>query len=108
MAVRDAVQDRLSGHSFLVDTGAKVSVLLSTHLDRRQNMTSAPLQAAIGSIISTFVLCSLTLDLPKQTLRWIFTVAFVTHPILGSNCRFSTFPFMYDIVVSLTSLHHLL
>lgn len=80
------VRDRLSGHRFLVDTGADVSPLPSTHLDRRQNMKGASLLAAKRSVICSFGLHSLTLDLGlRRTFRWIFIVASVAHPVLGSK-----------------------
>lgn len=78
------VQDCLSGHRFLVNTGAEVSIVPSTYVDRRQSVTSALQQVANGSVMSTLGPRSHTLDLGlRWTFRWIFTVAFVVHPIFA-------------------------
>lgn len=80
------IGDRISGLRFLVDTGAEISVLPPSSVDRRQKQLGSPLQAANGSVINTFGLCSLTLDIGlRRTFRWVFTIAAVSHPILGSD-----------------------
>lgn len=80
------VRDRITGTRFLVDTGAEVSVLPPSHVERRQKSPTSPLQAANGSYITTYGLRSLTLDLGlRRTFRWVFTVASVSYPILGSD-----------------------
>lgn len=80
------IRDRVSGHRFLIDTGAEISVVPPSFIDRRQRRLGSPLQAANGSSITTYGLHSLTLDLGlRRTFRWIFTVATVSHPIHGSD-----------------------
>ena len=80
------VTDRHSGLRFLVDTGAKVSVLpVSRYL------VPLPLQVTFfkqstNPRIATFGAESHTLNLGlRRTFRWVFLVADVQHAILGAD-----------------------
>lgn len=80
------VMDRISGLRFLVDTGAEVSVLPSSQRDRASKSPGPTLRAANSTSIATYGLRSLTLDLGlRRTFRWVFIVADVHQPILGSD-----------------------
>ena len=57
------VTDNNSGHRFLVDTGAEVSVIPPTTADRKHKQEDLGLRAVNGSSIPTFGTRSLTLDL---------------------------------------------
>ncbi|VUZ39991.1 unnamed protein product [Hymenolepis diminuta] len=83
-----AHSDRNSGTSYLIDSGAEISVLPST-----RNSSDHPLilAAAKGSPIKTYGQKSVTLDLGlRRTFRWIFTIADVSNPIIGADflCHF--------------------
>ena len=80
------IRDRTSGVSFLVDTGAEVSVLPPSGPPSSRRPTGFDLRAANNSAIATFGTCSLTLNLGlRRTFRWIFVVADVKNPILGAD-----------------------
>lgn len=80
------VTDRIAGYRFLVDTGAEVSLVPPTRLDRARGTSSVTLQAVNASPISTFGLRSLAIDVGLRRLfRWVFVVADVPHPILGAD-----------------------
>ena len=78
--------DQSSQHRFLVDTGAAVSVLPPSKIHRQSPQHGRELQAANGSVITTYGLRSLTLNLGlRRQYRLIFIVADVSHPILGAD-----------------------
>ena len=81
------VSDRKTGIRFLVDTGAEVSVLPPTAMDKRQpRSSSVNLQAVNKSPISTFGEKSLTLDVGlRRVFRWIFIIADLPNPIIGAD-----------------------
>ena len=80
------VTDRSTKQRFLVDTGAEVSVLPPTRLDRSHPCNGFQLQAANKSAIATFGERSLTLDVGlRRTCQWIFIIADVQQPILGAD-----------------------
>ncbi|CAE1265056.1 unnamed protein product [Acanthosepion pharaonis] len=79
--------------SFLIDTGAQLSVVPPS-----PNFTSVTLRAANGTNIKTFGEQSLTLDIGlRRTYQWIFTVADVKFPILGAD-----FLAHYQLIVDLS------
>lgn len=78
--------DKLSGTRFLVDTGAEVSVLPPTKADRQRKPSGQTLRAANSTSIQTYGLKSLTIDIGlRRTFRWVFVIADVVHPLLGSD-----------------------
>ncbi|BHF65222.1 hypothetical protein SprV_0200823200 [Sparganum proliferum] len=71
---------------FLVDTGAQISVVPPTPVDRRSPSPGLHLQAANSSPISTFGSRSLTLNIGlRRSFSWIFVIADVPRAILGSD-----------------------
>ncbi|VUZ50495.1 unnamed protein product [Hymenolepis diminuta] len=85
------LQDRNSGTSYLIDSGAEISVLPSTPTNRSFSNHPLILAAANDSPIKTYGQKSVTLDLGlRRTFRWIFTIADVSKPIIGANflCHF--------------------
>uniref|UniRef100_A0A1X7UIG8 Peptidase A2 domain-containing protein n=1 Tax=Amphimedon queenslandica TaxID=400682 RepID=A0A1X7UIG8_AMPQE len=70
---------------FLIDTGAKVSVLpLASHTKRYR--LKRTLQAANGAAIASYGTQLLTLNLGlRRTFIWVFLVADVTTPIIGAD-----------------------
>lgn len=80
------ISDRITGRRFLVDTGAEVSVVPASRLDRQRAERTASLQAVNSSAIATFGQRSLTIDLGlRRTFRWIFIIADVRFAILGAD-----------------------
>ncbi|BHF77515.1 hypothetical protein SprV_0602062200 [Sparganum proliferum] len=90
------VCDKVTRRRFLVDTGAQISVVSPTPVDRRCPSPGLHLQAANCSPISTFGSRSLTLNIGlRQTSSWIFVIADVPHAILGSDFL-AEFDFLVD------------
>nr|VZI24196.1 unnamed protein product [Spirometra erinaceieuropaei] len=80
------VRDTRSGRRFLVDTGAQLSVIPPTPVDRRCPNPGLFLQAVNTSLITTFGTCSLSLDIGLRRLfPWVFVVADVPCAILGAD-----------------------
>nr|VZI14960.1 unnamed protein product [Spirometra erinaceieuropaei] len=78
------VCDTATRRSFLVDTGAQISVVPPTAAHRRFPSLSLHLQAANCSPIPTFGSLSLTLNIGlRRSFTWIFVIADVPHAILG-------------------------
>ena len=81
-----AVSDRRSGRSYLVDTGANVSVFPASFSDRKSRPNSASLVAANGSTIRTWGQHSVPLHLGRGRLfTQEFHIADVARPILGTD-----------------------
>ena len=71
--------------TFLVDTGAAVSVIPPSPSERTRKY-SLTLEAANHTSISTYGSRSLTLNLGlRRTLHWVFIIADVRKPILGAD-----------------------
>ena len=80
------VWDRLSGSSFLVDTGADVSVFPASLKDRKSRKLTSLLVAANGSAISTWGKRCIQISLGgKRLFKQEFHIADVTRPILGAD-----------------------
>ena len=82
------VVDCVTGTSFLVDTGAEVSVIPPSPADSVRQQGGLVLWAANGTIINTIGTCSHTLDLGLQhqfPFPWVFIAAAVKWPILGMD-----------------------
>ena len=72
--------------TFLVDTGAQVSVVPPTRTDRLRKQEGFVLSALNGTAIATYSTRSLTLNLGfRRTFRWIFIIANVQKPLLGAD-----------------------
>ncbi|BHF76420.1 hypothetical protein SprV_0501951800 [Sparganum proliferum] len=80
------VCDKVTRRRFLVDTGAQISVVPPTPVDRHCPSPGLHLQAANCSPISTFGSRSLTLNIClRRSFSWIFVIADVPHAVLGSG-----------------------
>ncbi len=80
------IHDPTNHLTFLVDTGAAVSVVPPSAIDRKHRQLNFNLQAANGSSISTYGRKSLTLDLGlRRSLPWVFVIADVDKPLLGAD-----------------------
>ena len=81
------IKDNTSKHSFLVDTGAEVSVVPASYSERFSTQTNSPnLRAANNTIIKTYGRKKINLDLDlDRHLTWAFLLADVSKPILGAD-----------------------
>lgn len=79
------VSDRITGLRLLVDTGADVSVLPPSRLDREKS-DDIKLYSANGTVIATFGERALRLDLGfRRSIHWVFRIADVPYAILGAD-----------------------
>ena len=80
------MSDEVSGCSFLVDTGADISVFPASIEEKRSPASAlSNLVAANGSTIALFGSKSLKLSFPSVNLVHRFRIADVSKPILGSD-----------------------
>ena len=80
------IRDSNTNIRFLVDTGAQYSVIPATPADRARGPRGLDLQAANNSSIRTYGQRMLTLSLGlRRNFNWIFLIADVSHPLLGSD-----------------------
>ncbi|CAH8536673.1 unnamed protein product [Schistosoma guineensis] len=78
------VTDKRTGTQFLVDTGAEVSVVPPTALEKNTPDPKLKLQAANRSDIKTYGKRRLQLNFgPKSNFSWSFIIADVLVPIIG-------------------------
>ena len=92
-----SIYDRHSVQSFLIDTGADVSVFPASAQDRRTSSPSISLSAANGTSIKTWGTRNITLKIaPTHVYTHKFYLADVTRPILGADF-FTT----HDLVIDL-------
>lgn len=72
--------------TFLIDTGADISVLPASFSDQSDSGSFFSLVAANGTPIKTFGKKHLKVSLGlRRIFPWVFTVAAVTRPIIGSD-----------------------
>ena len=89
-------RDSLSGISFLVDTGAAVSVYPVSGPDFSLPSTTSVLVAVNGTPIETFGERSIRLTVGQLRVSWPFLLARVTRPILGADFLHHT-GFLVDV-----------
>ena len=78
------VHDSQSGESYLVDTGAEISLLPQIDYDRKFRTRGSPLRAANNTDIASFGERTKSLKLGSYIFL-SFNVADVSHPILGGD-----------------------
>ena len=79
------IHDSQSGESYLIDTGAEISLLPPSDYDRKFRNKGPPLRAANNTDIASFGERTKTLNLGTNSLSWSFRVADVSQPILGAD-----------------------
>lgn len=90
------VTDKSSKISFLVDTGADLSII-PPRAEDRNSISEYKLYAANGTTIKTYGQRLLTLNLGlRREFQWSFLIADVTKPIIGAD-----FLRYYDLAVDL-------
>jgi len=72
-----------SGHHFLIETGAEVSVVPPSREEHKNKQECSGLRTVNGSPIATFGTRSLTIE--RRVFRWIFVVADICTPIIGAD-----------------------
>ena len=84
---------------FLVETGADVSVVPPSAAERKHPQT-LQLQAVNHTSVSTYGICSLTLNLGlRRTFHWAFIIADVQKTILGTD-------FLHNFSLLVNIKHH--
>ncbi len=80
------IYDSITKQPFLVDTGAEVSVLPATSLEKR-TMSPGPhsLRAANGTSIWTYGYRNVTLHIASNIYNWSFLIANVSRALLGAD-----------------------
>ena len=79
------VRDKVSGCSFLIDTGAEVSLVPASPADHRTAAPSAPLVAANGTEIKTYGTRHIPLQFGNKRFQGSVIVADVNQAILGAD-----------------------
>lgn len=80
------ITERNTSTKYLVDTGAEVSVMPPSKSERYNNAHCTKLYAANNTQIKTYGERKIKLNLgPKRIYEWIFIIADVQQPILGSD-----------------------
>ncbi|KAG4081132.1 hypothetical protein HA402_011977 [Bradysia odoriphaga] len=103
------VKEKNSGRNYLIDTGADISVIPPNSNEKGHTSCNFTLHAANGSQIKTYGSKSVTLNLGlRRNIRWIFVIADVQQPIIGSDLL-QKFDLLVDIknnklIDNLTSL----
>ncbi|XP_012939641.1 uncharacterized protein LOC106012155 [Aplysia californica] len=77
--------DNITGRRFLVDTGAQVSVIPATQLDKHTGTCGPPLLAANGSNIATYGMRIIPIRTKDRVFTARFVVADVKRPLLGAD-----------------------
>ncbi|XP_018375211.1 PREDICTED: uncharacterized protein LOC108768977 [Trachymyrmex cornetzi] len=78
--------DKTTGLTFLVDTGADISILPVSRLGKPTSPAPLVLYAVNGSQVKTYGRKLLTLDLGiRRPITWQFTVADVSRPVIGAD-----------------------
>ena len=81
-----SLEDKISGTTYLVDTGADVSVYPASRTVKNTTKTDSPLVAANGTKISTWGKREVTIKINENmSLKHQFHIAEVTQPILGAD-----------------------
>lgn len=97
------VPDLKSGQQYLIDTGAEVSVISSTRAHRLNSHREEPLYAANVTIIETYGIARLTIDLGlRRPFTWNFVIADTKHSIIGIDFL-RHFNLLIDIEASTTT-----
>ena len=80
------IADECSRMSFLIDTGAAISVVPPRSCDRHRPPAPIQLQAANGTCIRTFGERSMQVSLGlKRVFQWVFVIADVRSAIIGTD-----------------------
>ena len=80
------LSDPSTGFCFLIDTGAEVSVISASRIERQHPPLTLALQAADSTPIPTYGHKSLCLNLGlRRSFRWVFVIADVQFPIIGAD-----------------------
>jgi len=83
---RLAVSDKKDGTTYLIDTGADISVLPRRMLRGRFTPTDFQLFAVNNTTIKTYGRKTQVVDLGlRRSFRWQFTIADVVQPIIGAD-----------------------
>ena len=80
------VDDKRNKCRYLIDTGAAVSVLPKSCVNRTTDTGSLPLVAANNNTITTYGTSKRVVDIGlKQKYAWTFIMADIEQPIIGAD-----------------------
>lgn len=85
------ISDKISGNIFLIDSGADISVIPPNHKEKSYPPCNFNLFAANGTPIKTYGSKTVVLNLGllnlglRRPIRWLFIIADVQLPIIGSD-----------------------
>ena len=79
------LNDTLNKRQFLIDSGAEVSIVPATVLDKQCKPPTQPLSAANGSQIATYGKRKLQFQIGSEVFEWEFIIAAVERPLLGAD-----------------------
>ena len=85
MAGSLTLHDASSNKTFLIDTGAEVSVMPATEQDRKRAPLEKELVATNGSRIRCYGEKKLQLNVGTRTYEWTFLVADVKRSLIGAD-----------------------
>ena len=80
-----SLHDAKANRSFLIDTGAEVSVVPATEDERRRTPMQEELVAANGSRIRCYGEKKIQLQVGSRNYEWTFLVADVRRPLIGAD-----------------------
>ena len=81
-----SVTDKISGITFLVDTGAARSLIPATEAERLENTSSSTkLVSATGADIPSYGIREMKINLAGQQYNWQFITADVSFALLGAD-----------------------
>ncbi|XP_033225958.1 uncharacterized protein LOC117178644 [Belonocnema kinseyi] len=80
------ITDKDSKLSFLIDTGADLCVFPRSFIQKKVEKTTYALSAANGSVIATYGVYEMPLNLGlRREFPWRFVIADVSRPIIGAD-----------------------
>lgn len=86
MSLRIFVFDKNTRNSYLVDTGADISIYPRSKMQGPANESEYELFAANGTRIATYGTIAIHLNMSlRRAFKWHFTVAYVQTPIIGMD-----------------------
>lgn len=94
--IRLTIKDRNGSGTYLIDTGASVSVVPALRHNKAKKTHATTLYAANGTPIRAYGYSVRTVNFGIRSFKWNFYIAEVQHPIIGAD-----FLAKYDLLVDI-------